>query len=390
MAASQVGLLAAVPLAGMRVQRIVVGIGPRLADWSTPNRTVVLRAIPVILAVGVRAAKAPVRRRMWCSALCSAVAELAVVVLAAFWAAGGSAFAHGFAIACVAELTHALLPRRSATATSTGWLLFRLPWVGADQVAELEAAPLAGDAIAAAHRGDLATAERLAARLRDDLPGPALVARRAGLRARGAGPLRAGHDPRGQARRRRPPGAGRGGHSFAALAGLACDTVEAGQLDSELGLSTASNALDNAATLGYPGYKLNGVRALHALLRGEVDDAIALATRAADAGDNLLVRADDLATLARAHMASGDNRAARAVLTEAEKLASWWPRVAGTRTRLEVVVAALRHHDAAQLHRAGQQLVVREHPRRRAERARVRQRDLRHVRCRRPPAPSPR
>jgi ATP/maltotriose-dependent transcriptional regulator MalT len=112
--------------------------------------------------------------------------------------------------------------------------------------------------------------------------------------------------------------------------------VEAGQLDAELGLSTASSALDNAATLGYPNYRLNGVRALLALLRGEHDEAIELATRAAGSGDNLLVRADDLATLARAHMASGDNRTARTVLTEAEKLASWWPRVAGTRSRLEV------------------------------------------------------
>ena len=118
--------------------------------------------------------------------------------------------------------------------------------------------------------------------------------------------------------------------------GLACVTVEAGQLDSELGLSTASNALDNAATLGYPTYKLNGVRALHALLRGDFDEAVTLAGRAAEAGEDLLGRADDLATLARAHMASGDNQAARAAITEAEKLAAWWPRVAGTRSRLEV------------------------------------------------------
>jgi hypothetical protein len=336
LAASQVGLLASVPLAGMRVQRIVVGIGPRLADWSTPDRTIVLRAIPIILAVGVRAAKAPVRKRMWASALCSAVAEVAVLVLAAYWAIGGPAFAHGFAIACVAELTHALLPHRSATATSTGWLLFRLPWVGTDQVAELEAAPLVGEAIAAAHRGDLATAERLAAQLRATYPDlrSSLGARVFVLEAQGryAEAMILAVKLAGDARQEPDEAA----TSFAALAGLACATVEAGQLDPELGLSTASNALDNAATLGYPAYKLNGVRALHALLRGDVDEAIALAARAAEAGDNLVVRADDLATLARAHMASGDNRAARAVLTEAEKLASWWPRVAGTRSRLEV------------------------------------------------------
>ncbi|MGH3879565.1 MAG: hypothetical protein ACRDSK_21260 [Actinophytocola sp.] len=336
LAASQLGLLASVPLAGMRVQRVVVGVGPRLADWSRPSRSVVLRAVPVILAVNVRAAKAPVRRRMWWSALCSVLAELAVVVLAAAWAIEGGAFAHGFAVACVAELVHALLPQRSTVATSTGWLLFRLPWVGPEEARQLEAAPLAGEAIEAAHRGDLAAAEQLAARLRDDYPDvrPALAARVFVLEAQGryAEAMILAVKLAADARQEPDEAAG----SFAALAGLACATVEAGQLDATLGLSTANTALENAATLGYPSYKLNGVRALHALLRGDADEAIALATRAAGAGDNLLVRADDLATLARAHMASGDNQAARQVITEAEKLASWWPRVAGTRSRLEV------------------------------------------------------
>ncbi|MGH3760158.1 hypothetical protein [Actinophytocola sp.] len=336
LAASQVGLLASVPLAGVRVQRIVIGVGPRLADWSRPNRSVVLRALPVIMAVGVRAAKAPVRRRMWWSAMCSAVAELAVVVAAAAWAGGGGAFAHGFAIACVAEFVHALLPQRSTVATSTGWLLFRLPWVDDEQARQLEAAPVVGEAIEAAHNGDLDLAERLAERLRESYPDlrSALAARVFVLEARGRYAEAMMLAVKLASDRRQEPD--EAAVSFAALAGLACVTVEAGQLDSELGLSTANDALENAATLGYPGYKLNGVRALHALLRGDVDEAIALATRAAGSGDNLLVRADDLATLARAHMASGDNRTARAVITEAEKLASWWPRVAGTRSRLEV------------------------------------------------------
>jgi tetratricopeptide (TPR) repeat protein len=336
LAASQLGLLASVPLAGMRVHRVVIGIGPRLADWSRPARSFVVRAIPVIMVVGVRAARAPVRRRMWWSALCSAAAELAVVVLAAWWAAGGGAFAHGFAIACVAEFVHALLPSRTATGTSTGWLLFRLPWVDDEQTRELEAAPLAGDAIEAAHRGDLATAERLAARLRETYPDlrSALAARIFVLEAQGRYAeamilaVKVAADGRQQ-----PDEAAT---SFAALAGLACVTVEAGQLDATLGLSTASNALENAATLGFPSYKLNGVRALHALLRGDLAEAVTLAGRAAEAGEDLLGRADDLATLARAHMASGDNRAARAAITEAERLAAWWPRVAGTRSRLEV------------------------------------------------------
>lgn len=336
LAASQVGLLVSVPLVGMRVQRVVVGIGPRLGDWSRPDRTLTVRAIPIILAVGVRATRAPVRRRMWWSALCSALAELAVVMLAAASVAGGGAFAHGFAIACVAEFVHAMLPSRSAAGTSTGWLLFQLPFVSSEHARQLEAAPLVGEAIDAARGGDLAAAERLAIALREAYPDlrTALSARMSVLEAQGryAEAMILAVKLASDARQEPDEAAG----SFAALAGLACVTVEAGQLDSELGLSTASQALENATTLGYPSYKLNGVRALIELLRGNLDEAIALATRAADAGDSLLGRADDLATLARAHMASGDNQAARQVLTEAEKLASWWPRVASTRSRLEV------------------------------------------------------
>ena len=75
---------------------------------------------------------------------------------------------------------------------------------------------------------------------------------------------------------------------------------------------------------------------MHALLLGDCPKAILLARMAADSGDDRLGRADDLATLARAHMAAGDNQAARAALGEAERLVPWWPRVAGTRVRLEV------------------------------------------------------
>ncbi|HEU5110054.1 MAG TPA: hypothetical protein VFT95_16045, partial [Micromonosporaceae bacterium] len=184
--------------------------------------------------------------------------------------------------------------------------------------------------------GDLATAERMALRLAKSYPDlrTALAARIVVLEAQGryaeamvlAVKLASELD-------QEPDEAAR---SFAALAGLACTTVEAGQLDSELGLSTATTALDNAETLGYPSHKLNGSRALLALLRGNLDRAISLARRAAGTGDDVLCRADDLATLARAHMAAGDNRTARAIIGEAEKLVPWWPRVAKTRSRLEV------------------------------------------------------
>lgn len=337
LAAGQLGLLASVLLVRVTVHRLVVGFGPRIGDWSTPNRTVVLRAIPVVLSVSIRAARPPVRKRMWASALCAGVAELGIAGIAVFAAiSGGGPFWHGFAVACCASVLHSLLPSRTAASTSTGWLLFRLPWASNDLSRQMEAAPVVGKAIEAAHSGDLAAAERMAAQLRETYPDlrSALAARISVLEAQARYPeamilaVKLASDAEQEPRE----AAG----SFAALAGLACVTVEAGQLDSELGLSTASQALENATTLGYPNYKLNGVRALMELLRGNLDQAISLARLAAGSGDDLLARADDLATLARAHMASGDNRTARVVLTEAEKLASWWPRVASTRSRLEV------------------------------------------------------
>jgi hypothetical protein len=268
------------------------------------------------------------------SALCALTFEIALAVAAILLANGP--FVFGFAVTTVASLVLSLVPKRTATTTSTGWLLFRLLWAGNDLARQMEAAPVIGKAVEAAQAGDIATAERMAAYLRETYPDlrSALAARISVLEAQGRYAeamilavkltTEAGKDPQQAA------------SSFAALAGLACATVEAGQLDSELGLSTASQAIENAAALGYPNYKLNGARAMVELLRGNLKEAISLARLAAGAGDDLLARADDLATLARAHMAAGDNRTAREVIGEAEKLAKWWPRVANTRTRLEV------------------------------------------------------
>jgi membrane-associated protease RseP (regulator of RpoE activity) len=332
--ASQVGLLIAAPIAGVRVRRVVIGLGPRLADWSRPNRTVVLRAFPVLLTVTVRAGDPPVRVRMWVTALCSTLTELSMAIVAVLVANGP--VLRGAAVAGCVTALYSLLPHRSATSTSTGWLLFRLPFAGPDLVRQLDAAPLVAAAIENAHAGELAEAERLAGRLREKYPDlrSAISARIAVLEAMGRYSEAMVLAVRLASDLEQDPGEAAG--SFAALAGLACVTVEAGQVDSEIGLATASQALENAATLGYPTYRLNGVRALLELLSGNLDRAIALARLAAGSGDDVLVRADDLATLARAHMAAGDNRAAREALTEAEKLASWWPRVANTRSRLEV------------------------------------------------------
>jgi len=332
----QLGLLAGALLLGVRVHRVVIGLGPRLREWGTPGRPVVLRAVPLFLSVAIGPGKTPVRLRMWGAALCSALTGLATCALAVAGAFGGQAFLHGLAISSCLTVGNALLPRKTAGSTSTGWMLLRLHRLSGRQARQLEAAPVVGRAVDAASAGDLDTAERLALRLAEHYPDlrTAIAARIVVLEAQGryaeamvlAVKLasEADQEPHEAA------------VSFAALAGLACATVEAGQLDSELGLSTATQAMENAETLGYPSYKLNGARALVALLRGNLDRAITLARLAAGSGDDMLGRADDLATLARAHMAAGDNRAARQVLGEAEKLVPWWPRVAGTRSRLEV------------------------------------------------------
>jgi hypothetical protein len=287
-----------------------------------------------MLSVSVRATRSPVRTRIWVSVLCAFAFEVALAVAAVLLADG--TFTRGFATATVASLVLSLIPKRTATITSTGWLLFRLPWSGDDIARQMEAAPMIGKAVEAAHAGDLATAERLAAILRETYPDLrcALAARISVLEAQGRYAeamilaVKLTSDPTSDPQQT--------ASSYAALAGLACATVEAGQLDAEVGLSTASQAIENAAALGYPNYRLNGARAMVELLRGNLKEAIALARQAAGAGDDLLARADDLATLARAHMAAGDNRTARQVIGEAEKLAKWWPRVAKTRTRLEV------------------------------------------------------
>jgi hypothetical protein len=337
LAALHLGLLAGAVLLGVGVQHVIIGLGPRLAEWGTAARPIVLRAVPLFLSVAVAPGRAPVRLRMWGAALLSLLAGVAattVLAVSAFRA--GMAFVSGAAITCALTVAHATIPRKTAGSTSTGWMLLRLPRLGARHVRQLEAAPLAGQAVDAAHAGDLVAAERLAARLAESYPDlrTALAARIVVLEARGryaeamvlAVKLASAldQDPHEAA------------VSFAALAGLACTTVEAGQLDSEVGLSTATTAIDNAEILGYPSHKLNGIRALLALLRGNLDRAISLARLAAGSGDDVLGRADDLATLARAHMAAGDNRTAREVLGEAEKLVPWWPRVAKTRSRLEV------------------------------------------------------
>ncbi|WP_133794099.1 tetratricopeptide repeat protein [Actinokineospora alba] len=335
--ALQLGLLVGAIALRARLHRVVIGVGTRVKDWTTPRRVVVLRAVPLFLSVSVGPGIAPARRRMWGAALCSMAAGVvtaAVVVLQAF--ASPSGFWTGLAVACVITVGHAFVPRKTAASTSTGWLVFKLPALTGVRAQQLDAAPLVGQTVDAAQEGKLDLAADLAARLRDEYPAlrTATAARVLVLQAQGryAEAMMVAMTIV-EDREQTPAEAA---VAFAALGGLACATVEAGQLDAEIGLGTAATAIENATTLGYPQHKLNGTRALHELLSGNTSRAISLARLAADSGDDRLGRADDLATLGRAHMTAGDNRAARTALAEAEKLVPWWPRVATLRSRLDI------------------------------------------------------
>lgn len=330
----QLGLLVGAVLTGVRVHRVVLGVGRRVREWRSPRHALVLRAVPLSLSVAVGPGRAPVRLRLWLAAFISALTLLTLTALLAI--GSRDAVWRGGALAGLAVLGHALLPRSDASSTSTGWLLLRLPRLPEHKIAELEAAPLVDRALAEVNAGRLAAAQAVA----DELAGahPDLRATRAVLasvlEARGRYGEALTHaltmvsDPQQSERDM--------ALALAGLAGLAAAAVEAGQLDPLMGLDTARRATADAQQLHFPAAKLAGTRALIALLEGDTGRAVGLARLAAEGTDHGLSRADELATLARAHMAGGDNRAARAVLAEAEALAPWWPRVAATRARLEI------------------------------------------------------
>lgn len=338
LAALQLGMLAGALAFGARVHNVVIGVGRRWAEWITPRRTVALRGLPVLLSVSVGPGRPPRRLRMWAAGLVSTLVGAAVPALA--WLLAGSehtsALWRGMALGATAIVLHSLIPRQSASSTSTGWMLFGLPRMSPDQIADLEASALADEALSAVNAGDLATADTVTAELAARYPGARATGttRVALLEAHGryAEALSAALNLASAPQQTERDAA----FMLAGLAGLAATAVEAGQVPAEAALPTAHQALDSAVQLGYPSYKLDGTRALLALLDGDAAAAARLARSAADLTDHALSRADDLATLARAMMASGDNRGAREALAEAETLAPWWPRVTTTRTRLDL------------------------------------------------------
>src|SRR5262245_66268077 len=81
LAALQVGLLLGALLLGVGVQHVIIGLGPRLAEWGSAARPIVLRAVPLFLSVAVAPGRAPVRLRMWGAALFSLLAGVAAAIV---------------------------------------------------------------------------------------------------------------------------------------------------------------------------------------------------------------------------------------------------------------------------------------------------------------------
>ncbi|WP_053721851.1 hypothetical protein [Saccharothrix sp. NRRL B-16348] len=339
-AAMQLGLLAGALLFRVRVPLVEIGVGGEIRTWTKPHLRVVWRTIPLLMSVGLTSIKAPVRRRLWLTGLTSAVVSAAVVAVvwlgALVWSVADQPFLRGFAVAGTAVLLNGLWPRRGAGTTSPGWFLFALPRVSGRTAAEFEATPLVNQVTDALELGDLDRAEALADELVERHPAllVAIGARSAvlTLRARYGEALhmvsglvgRTDLEPRDMA------------FVLAAMASSTANAVEGGQLPADVGVPAAKRAADGAMKFGYPRHRCTGTLAQLALIEDDHATALALATQAKATSESGLARADALATIARAHMAAGDNAAARASLVEARQLAGWMPRVAETTARLDI------------------------------------------------------
>ncbi|MFI9010250.1 hypothetical protein ACIGNX_23755 [Actinosynnema sp. NPDC053489] len=333
----QLGLLAGALLFRVRVSLVEIGVGGEVRTWTKPHRRVVWRTVPLLMSLGLTSIKAPVRRRLWLTALTSALLTAAVV--AAAWLVALPAdrpFPRGFAVAGTAVLLNGLWPRRGAGTTSPGWFLFALPRLSGRTAAEYEATPLVNQVTDALEAGDLDRAEAIADELVERHPTLLVsIGARASvltLRARYGEALhavsalmgRTDLEPRDMA------------FVLASMASSTANAVEGGQLPAEVGVPAARRAADGAMKFGYPRHRCTGTLAQLALIEHDHTAALALARQAKATSESGLARADALATIARAQMAAGDNAAARATLVEARRLAGWLPRVAETTARLDI------------------------------------------------------
>ncbi|MET9626018.1 hypothetical protein ABZX92_01015 [Lentzea sp. NPDC006480] len=332
--ALQVGLALGAVLFGLRITHVIIGVGGELKAWTTTNRRIVLRKIPVLATIGITGLKPGVRRRTVLTGVFSAV--LCAVVAAACWFATGPAFGKGLALAATACFVLQLVPVERPGHTSLGWFLFSLPKLTGRRLGELEARPRVAAGMDAYYRGDLDESDRIYAELVRAHPdlltvvGLKVVTLCAREKYLDALQLVLGLSGRTDLGTRELA------FVMATTAGIAVLAAEAGQFPEEAGLETARNMLGNAYDAGYPKHRAHGTVAIMALLEGETGKARQLAEWSAESSENAVGRADDLITIARAWMADGNNAKARELTAEAHELAGWSPRVAATRARLEI------------------------------------------------------
>jgi hypothetical protein len=333
--ATQLGLLVGSVVFGLRVRHVIFGAMREVASWKLGRVRFTLRSLPVTLSAQIGPWRSPVILRCWLAGLLSALVGVAVVVVS--WLLADGPFGRGFVLAATPLMLYKLWPKRVPLTTSTGWLVFSLPRMRDPERADFLAAPLAARVYEALREGAIERAQTHAEELAARYPGlnATVSCQIAVLESRGEyapGVLLllkflAENDeipPRKMS------------YLLAGLAALGFKAVEAGQLPAETLLPTAKKALNDAIQLGYPEFELSGTNGLLALIEGDADNAVRLATTGAEYNHSPLSRADDFATLARAHMACHDNAAARVALAKAEELAPWSPRVTETRQRLSV------------------------------------------------------
>ncbi|WP_344130960.1 hypothetical protein [Saccharopolyspora halophila] len=331
---TQLGLLAGSVLFGLQVRHVVLGAMREIGSIKLGEVTFTFRALPVTLRSQIGPWRSPVILRCWLAGLLSALAGFSLVT--GSWLLVSDGFSRGFALAVSGFMLYKLRPQRVPLATSTGWLLFSLPRMPEPERSDFRAAPLAARAYAALRRGDIDDAAGYADEMSERYPGlnatmscQVAVQEARGQYAPGVLTLLK-HLSENDVPPRKMP------YLLVGIAGLGFKAIEAGQLPADTLLPTARKALQDAVSLGYPEFELNGTNGLLALIEGDTEAAVRLAEAGAEYNHSPLSRADDFVTLARAHMARRDNPTARTALARAEELAPWSPRVTETRQRLSV------------------------------------------------------
>jgi hypothetical protein len=320
--------------AGMRVDSVRIGFGPRLATITRPLWTLEVRLVPLYLSLRLLVRRATRARASMLEAYggAFAVATVAAGILAA---AIPGPWRPVVLAGSVLRLAMMFLPIRRRGVPNTGARALAL--LVAKDVSPEFVGSLAARAIAKALiRGDLVEAkenlnavhllgeERITARLR-------------------AAVLHAEGDWAGAAELLQPYLADEP-HTLCTHAYLILVATEADQLGAASSLPMARASLDQARQLNCPGPQADHdeVKALLLVFTGDYREATACARRAVATATGPADRVDRLCTLAHAAAGSGDAHGARMALKQARRLLPSSPRIASTHKRVDLLLARLQ------------------------------------------------